>query len=199
VRVAFFLIQKTTDLFGADFPDFTSIATSLIADSHPLAALPRMYVASGTARSIGKSVLKRYREMRKAGLENVGVICHADQYWDSLESELRGASVPLHVMLQRGERTAGFEPHIVLSKPAFVGGQEFDGVIVVGLEQGVMPPRVRGNDALAVAVEQQALRETYVSVTRARYRLIFMLSADAAPNDALAAAESAGLIVRESS
>jgi ATP-dependent exoDNAse (exonuclease V) beta subunit len=49
-----------------------------------------------------------------------------------------------------------------------------------------------------VAVEQQALRETYVSVTRARYRLIFMLSADAAPNDALAAAESAGLIARES-
>lgn len=31
VRVAFFVIQRTTDLFGADFPDFTSIATSLIA------------------------------------------------------------------------------------------------------------------------------------------------------------------------
>jgi len=84
-------------------------------------------------------------------------------------------------MLQRGERTSGFEPHIVLSKPAFVGGQEFDGVIVVGLEQGVTPARVRGNDALGVAVEQQALRETYVSVTRARYRLVFMLAADAAP------------------
>jgi hypothetical protein len=196
VRVAFFVIQRTTDLFGADFPNFTGIATSLIADDHPLAAPPRIYTASGDTRSIGKSVLKRYREMRKAGLENVGVICHADQYWDSLETELRGASVPLHVMLQRGERTAGFEPHVVLSRPAFVGGQEFDGVIVVGLEQGVTPPRVRGNEALAVAVEQQALREMYVSITRARYRLVFVLAADASPNDVLAAAESADLVVR---
>jgi hypothetical protein len=35
-----------------------------------------------------------------------------------------------------------------------------------------------------------------VSITRARYRLVFVLAADASPNDVLAAAESADLVIR---
>ena len=65
---------------------------------------------------------------------------------------------------------------MALTRPAYVGGQEFDAVILVGLEQGVVPPRVVGNDALAVAVEQATLRELYVSITRARYQVLVVLS-----------------------
>jgi hypothetical protein len=68
-------------------------------------------------------------------------------------------------------------------------------VLAVGLEQGVVPPRVVGNDPLAAAVEQQALREMYLSFTRARFRLSIVNSAGSSPNAVLKEAERAGLLV----
>ena len=81
----------------------------------------------------------------------------------------------------------------MLGRPDTIGGQEFDAVLAIGLEQGVVPPRVV-NQALAVALEQQALREMYVSFTRARYRLIVINSHRSAPTSILADAVKMGYI-----
>jgi hypothetical protein len=193
VRLAFFVIQRSTDLFGPDFPDFTGIAEHMAADSHALAAAPAFEVAGDTR--FGRFVVKRIRDLRRANLRRIAVICHADQYWDAVHEELKASDLPLHVLLQRGERIPAEHPVVVLSRPAFVGGQEFDAVVLVGLEQGVVPPRVPDNDALAAAVEQQSLREIYLAVTRARYRLIVAIAAGAAPTSVLQEAARAGFVV----
>jgi hypothetical protein len=196
VKLAFFIIQRSTDLFGPDFPDFTGIAEQMEPDSHPLAADPRIEVAGEESRSIGRFVVKRVRELRRANLRRIAVICHADQFWEGLELDLRQTDLPLHVLLTRGERLSNDAPVVVLSRPLQVGGQEFDAVILVGLEQGVVPPRVIDNDALSAAVEQQAIRELYLSITRARYQLVVVLSAGAVPTPLIHEAEVAGLIER---
>jgi len=41
-------------------------------------------------------------------------------------------------------------------------------VLSVGLEQGVVPPRVLNNESLSASLEQQALREIYLAFSRAR-------------------------------
>lgn len=193
VRLAFFVIQRSTDLFGPDFPDFTGIAEHMEADSHTLAAPPTFEIAGDTR--FGRFVVKRIRDLRRANLRRIAVICHADQYWDAVHDELKASDLPLQVLLQRGERIPAEHPVVVLSRPAFVGGQEFDAVILVGLEQGVVPPRVPDNDALAAAVEQQSLREIYLAVTRARYRLIVVIAAGAAPTAVLQEAARAGFVL----
>jgi superfamily I DNA/RNA helicase len=199
VRLAFFVIQRSTDLFGPDFPDFTGIAERMEPDSHPLAAFPRIEVVADAQRSIGRFVLRRIRRLRKANLWQIAVICHAEMYWEALVNELGQTDLPLVILEKRGERIAQREPVVVLSRPAHVGGQEFDAVVLVGLELGVVPPRVTGNDALATAVEQQALREIYLAITRARYQVAIVLPPDAAPSPILHEAEKAGLIRRENS
>ncbi|HEX9276445.1 MAG TPA: hypothetical protein VGA51_08630, partial [Casimicrobiaceae bacterium] len=68
--------------------------------------------------------------------------------------------------------------------------------VLVGLEQGVVPPRIADNAALSAAIEQQALREMYLSITRARYRLSVIVSVGAAPTSILVEAERAGLLTR---
>lgn len=193
VRLAFFIIQRSTDLFGPDFPDFTGIAEQMAPDSHPLAASPTVESASDETR-FAKSVIRRVRDLRKANLRRLAVICHADQYWDQLHQELTSTDLPVQVLLERGVRISAAHPVVVLSRPAFVGGQEFDAVILVGLEQGLVPPRIPDNDALAAAVEQQSLREMYLSITRARYRLIVLLSAGAVPTGVLKEAAEAGVV-----
>jgi hypothetical protein len=195
VRLAFFVIQKSTDLFGPDFPDFTGIAEHMEADNHPLAAPPRVEIAAEDIR-LGKFIVKRVRELRKENIRQIAVICHADQYWDTLLEDLRKTDLPLYVVLQRGERIPSDQPVVVLTRPLFAGGQEFDAVILVGLEQGIVPPRVADNDALASAMEQQSLREIYLAITRARYRVIAVLTSGASLTGVLQEAEAAKLITR---
>jgi superfamily I DNA/RNA helicase len=195
VRLAFFVIQRSTDLFGPDFPDFTGIAGQMEPDNHPLAAPPRIETAGQDAtRDLAKFVRRRIRELRSENVRQIAVICHADQYWEALERELRNTDLPLQILLQRGERLPQDRPVVVLTRPPFVGGQEFDAAVLVGLEQGVVPPRVLDNEALSSAVEQQSLREMYLAITRARYRLVVVVNADATPNAVLQEAARVGLI-----
>ena len=196
VKLAFFVIQRSTDLFGPDFPDFTGIAENMEDDKHPLAANPRLELMAESHERLGRFVLKRLRAMRKANLRRIAVICFADQYWTPVLDDLKKSDLELKVLERRGERLPASEPVVVLGRPAYIGGQEFDGVVLVGLEQGLTPPRVVDNDALAVAVEQQAFREMYLGITRARYQLVVVLPAGALPTPVLADAERVGLIRR---
>lgn len=196
VRLAFFVIQRSTDLFGPDFPDFTDIAQRMEADNHPLAATPRLEIASDESKSLGKFIIKRIRELRKANLRQIAVICHAEQYWEVLQDALRSTDLPLHILLQRGEKLSPDQPLVVLTRPVYAGGQEFDAVLLVGLEQGVTPPRVIDNDTLSSAVEQQSVREMYLAITRARYRVVIIISAGSSPTSIISDAERAGLITR---
>jgi superfamily I DNA/RNA helicase len=197
IRLAFFVIQRSTDLFGPDFPDFTGMAEQMAPDTHPLASDPIVEVASDETR-FAKSVVRRVRELRKANLRRLAIICHSDQYWDLLQQELTSTDLPVQVLLERGARISSDNPVVVLSRPAYVGGQEFDAVVLVGLEQGLVPPRIPDNDALAAAVEQQSLREMYLSITRARYRLIVMIAHGAAPTAILKDASDAGFLTLRS-
>jgi hypothetical protein len=192
VALAFFLIQQTTDLFGVDFPDFTRASISVV--NHVGGAKPRIETAS--TERLGKSVLKRIRELRAKNIWRIAVVCFSEHYFDLVKSELEreGRDLPRFDLLRRGERLPIDAPVVVLTRPEFIGGQEFDAVVAVGLEQGIVPPRVVGNAVLAAAIEQQLLRELYVAVSRARERVIFVLSVGAVPTQILVKAVSAGLV-----
>jgi hypothetical protein len=196
VQLAFFVIQQSTDLFGPDFPDFTGIAENMVEESHPLAAPPSIEVMPDGQDRLSRFVLKRIRALRKENIWRIAVICYAEQYWQPLLTELRSSSLPVPVLENRGERLPPADPVVALSRPAYVGGQEFDAVILVGLENGVVPPRVIDNDALAVAVEQQALRELYLGITRARYQVKVVLPKGTLVTPILAEAERHGILLR---
>ena len=142
-------------------------------------------------------ILHRIRALRKAGMRRIAIACLAEVYWKPILDELRQQDLPLHVLEHRGEKLNPVSPIVVLSRPAHIGGQEFDGVLVVGAEQGLTPPRVHNNDALAGALEQQALRELYLSITRARYQVVIALSRGASLTPVLAEARSAGVLVTD--
>jgi superfamily I DNA/RNA helicase len=197
VRLAFFVIQRSTDLFGPDFPNFTGLVETLPDDTHPLARNPRVEIAPATQIEYGRFILKRIRNLRKSNLWRIAVVCTAEAYWRRVLDELRQSDLPLHVLEHRGERLSATDPIVVLSRPAHIGGQEFDAVVIVGAEQGLTPPRVVDNDPLAVAVEQQALRELYLALTRARYQVVVALAHGATLTPVLADAVRVGLLDME--
>ncbi len=176
LKLAFFVIQRSTDLFGPEFPDFTRSAASIISDDHRLAQPPIIRCGGQLRGPLGKTVIKVAGELRSANLRQVAVIVHTERYWDNIIAELRASRLPLLVLSTRGEKIDPTQALIVVSKPEFVGGQEFDAVIAVGLEEGLVPPQVSGQDSLQAGLEQRALREMYVAFTRARYRLVVLNS-----------------------
>jgi superfamily I DNA/RNA helicase/adenylylsulfate kinase-like enzyme len=192
VKLAFFIIQRTTDLFSSDFPDFTKVVKSVIKNEHELARFPS--IARAPTNDIGAAVASLVREQRQEHLKRIAIVVHGEQYWSSISRALRGADLPFHELLVRGQRLPADHPIVVVTKPAYVGGQEFDSCIIVGAEMGICPPRVDANEALQIAVEQQALRELYLSVTRARYRVTVVLQKGARLTRVLGEAKAAGLL-----
>lgn len=194
IKLSFFVIQRTTDLFSSEFPDFTGFDDASVASTHPLASAPVIVLRSEGQDSFSKFILKTVKKLRAKNIRQIAVICHAETYWSDLIKTFEESQLPLHVIKQRGEKIVPEQPLVILSRPAFVGGQEFDAVVLVGLEQGIMPPRVVNNPALAAALEQQVLREMYLCVSRARFRVVVAINQGGTPNVALAAAQEAGLI-----
>ncbi|ONH81354.1 hypothetical protein APZ41_020320 [Roseomonas mucosa] len=193
IALAFFIIQRTTDLFDVDFPDFTEFREASVSSAHPSAS-PPVIITRNHDQKFGKFIVKSVQKLRSKNIRQIAVVCHAEVFWKDLHDSLVESQLPLHVITQRGEKIAPDQPVVVLSRPAFIGGQEFDAVILVGLEQGIMPPRVVNNPALAAALEQQVLREMYLSVSRARLRVIVAINYDSSPNAVIAAARDAGML-----
>ncbi|MDC0679708.1 UvrD-helicase domain-containing protein [Sorangium atrum] len=184
LRLAFYIIQHTTDLFGADFPDFTSDTTS---GRHQNGPSPR--VQRGADESAAEIAARCVKELRQRNVRQIAVVCFAARYWNALRDELRSLKEPLREIEARGQSLpSGGQPLVVLARPDSIGGQEFDAVVCVGLEQGVVPIRVHGNDGLSAALEQQALREMYLAFTRARTELVIVVGRGAAPTSILQAA-----------
>ena len=196
LALAFFIIQRTTDLFSTEFPDFTSDTVTLVPDDHPLAKDPKL-VVRGESPNISKSVLKEVRALRKEKIKQIGIVVHSEKYWAEIQDLLMGDRKQLNLIVHttRGEAFDPKQSVIVLTRPESVGGQEFDAVISVGLEKGMVPRNVSNHGGLSAALEQQALREMYLAFTRARYRLIIVNSKESTPNSVIQAAINAGLIV----
>jgi len=171
LKLAFHTIQKTTDLFDSSFPDFTTSSNSIIKDDHHLAK-PPVLLTGGLARAPGRFAIKIAQSLRASNLRQICIIVFGDRYWKDVIDALTEAGHPWKELIRRGDKIESRGPLLIATKPEFVGGQEFDAVICIGLEEGVVPPNVGSNHALAASFDQRALREMYVSFTRARYRLI---------------------------
>ena len=194
IKLAFHIIQQTTDLFTSDFPDFEIIEKSMVASDHPLAEPPSIIKCPDDQENFGKFILNQVSRMRRENVRQIAVVCHAETYWHLTLKVLQASGLPLHIIEQRGEKISPDQPMVIFSRPAFVGGQEFDAVLSIGLEQGLVPPRIVDNVALSAAVEQQTLRETYLVITRSRYRYISLINRTAVSNSILEDAVVKGLI-----
>ncbi|MFH2051115.1 MAG: UvrD-helicase domain-containing protein [bacterium] len=193
VRLAFFIIQRSIDLFSSEFPEFRLVEGSE-SGAKLTGTTPKVVRQPIDQQNFERFVINTIRGLRKDNFWRIAVVTMAEVYWRRLLEEFRRTDLPLHVLEQRGVSLPMSEPVVVLSRPEHVGGQEFDAVVLVGAEAGIAPPRVIDNEALASAVEQQSLREYYLSITRARSQVLVLLSSGESLSPVLEDAVKAGLL-----
>lgn len=193
LNLAFFIISRTTDLFGPDFPDFTKSTTTLVSKNDARSEKPKLIINPET-KSFEKSILKEIRNLRKNNFRQIAIVIHTERYWQEILTLLKNEDLPVIEATKRGELLDPKKPVIYVARPDIIGGQEFDAVICVGLEHGVVPPIVNGHPGLSETLEQQSLREMYLAFTRARYQLLIINSKNSSPSPIIQHAIEEGLI-----
>lgn len=134
---------------------------------------------------------------------DVAIIVFGDDLFARAQEFARGARKPVEVVKSRGDlaavnraRTSG---RFVLSAPEFVGGLEFAGTVLVGVDGGRVPPKGSGlefepsQNFLNYAAHQRL----YVAITRARFRVEILGNKARGVSDILRSGIAAGLLERD--
>lgn len=131
---------------------------------------------------------------------DVAVIVFGDDLFARAQEFAKSGRKPVEVVKSRGDleavnraKTSG---RFVLSAPEFVGGLEFAGVVLVGVDGGRVPPK---GSALEFEPSQNFLnyaahQRLYVAITRARFRVEILGNKARGLSDILRSAVAAGLL-----
>lgn len=106
---------------------------------------------------------------------DVALIVFGDELLSQLLSAAEGNKKQVETIKSRGDigavNRAKLGSKYVVSAPEFVGGLEFSGVVLVGVDGGRVPPLSSGAGESQAFLNYAAHQRLYVAVTRAKYRV----------------------------
>lgn len=181
VNLAFSVTSSGATLF-TNFDDPLAVASSAFTEeeeekcAHPAyKLLPNDEQMIDCAFTLADNITSQMRSTRG----DVGIVVFDNQLFASAEKIARAGNKPVEVIKHRGDmelvRRARNSQRFVLSTADYVGGLEFDAVILVGVDKGRVPPKIShdtpdSNNYVSYATHQRL----YVAITRARYRIVVL-------------------------
>ncbi|MEP3072160.1 UvrD-helicase domain-containing protein [Maricaulis sp.] len=125
-----------------------------------------------------------------------------DRIFKKLMEIVTQRNKPVTVLKKRGDlmsvRSASQAGHLVLGHVDYVGGLEFQGVVIVGVDDGRVPPSANGDaEASKNFLSYSAHNRLYVAVSRAKYRVDLLGDKARGPSKLLASAIESKLLLTE--
>jgi len=130
---------------------------------------------------------------------DVALVAFSDELFQKAASYAVAHNKPTEFLKQRGDtdavRRAKQSGRFVLSTPEYVGGLEFDAVILIGVDDGRVPPS-RTADSIESAnyLSYVSHNRLYVAITRARYRVQVLVVNERGPSPLLLGAIASGFL-----
>jgi len=149
------------------------------------------------------AVAEKMRESMSSTRGEIAIVAFSEGIFRGLEHLASQEKKPYEILKNRGDmeiigraRSTG---RYVLSLPDYVGGLEFDGVVLVGVDDGRVPPSPDNRHSQSKAyMTFAAHNKLYVAVTRARYQVIILGVKARGPSSILVPAIDAGALARAS-
>lgn len=201
VNLAFSVTSAGATLF-TNFHDPLAAASSAFTDEEERKSLFPAYVLVPNDEALFKecfSIAEKYAEEMDSSKGDVAIVVFGTELFGEAERYVREANKPVEVLKQRGDvevvnkaRTTG---KFVLSTPDYIGGLEFDAVILIGIDKGRVPPKFSyasadSDNFVSYATHQRL----YVAITRARFRVAVLGVKPRGVSDVLSSAVTHGLI-----
>lgn len=203
VNLAFSITSSGASLF-TNFQDPMALAHSNMTFEEEKKAKRPYYIDYSTDTAMEDAALLVAEEMRVsmgATKGDVAIVVFDESLFHDLEKRSIEENRPVEILKHRGDpevvkraRNAG---RFVLSLPDYVGGLEFDGVVLVGVDDGRVPPSPHSQHFQSKAyLTFAAHNKLYVAVTRARYQVAILGVQARGPSVILKSALDAGAIER---
>ncbi len=206
VNLAFSITSSGASLF-TNFQDPMALAHSNMTFEEEKKAKRPYYVEYSTDAAMVGAALSVAEEMRVsmgATKGDVAIVVFDEGLFHDLEKRSTEENRPVEILKHRGDpevvRRAKSTGRFVLSLPDYVGGLEFDGVVLVGVDDGRVPPSPNSQHSQSKAyLTFAAHNKLYVAVTRARYQVAILGVQARGPSVILKSALDAGALERRDS
>lgn len=201
VNLAFSVTSSGATLF-TNFHDPLAAASSAFteADERKCASPQYIMYATDDAMIAGAfDVADRIAHEMHSSKGDVAIIVFGNELFSEIEKFASEARKPVEIVKHRGDmevvrraRTSGL---FVITTPDYVGGLEFEAVILVGIDKNRVPPKVTAESADSENFVSYATHQRlYVAITRARYRVALLGVKSRGVSDILANAVAQHLI-----
>ncbi len=203
VNLAFSITSSGATLF-TNFQDPMTLAYSNMTFDEEKKARRPYYIDYATDAAMVNSALSVAEEMRAsvgASKGDIAIVVFDESLFHDLEKRSIEENRPVEILKHRGDpevaRRAKSAGRFVLSLPDYVGGLEFDGVVLVGVDDGRVPPLPNSQHSQSRAyLTFAAHNKLYVAVTRARYQVSILGVQARGPSAILKNALDAGVLER---
>lgn len=129
---------------------------------------------------------------------DIAVIAFGDDLFERLTDWAQSQRKATEVIKSRGDLQAVERARqggkFVLSAPEFVGGLEFSGVVLVGVDGGRVPPKSSGAGDSQAFLDFAAHQRLYVAITRAKFRVVILGVRARGVSETLASAQASELL-----
>lgn len=205
VNLAFSVTSSGATLFTNFDDPLTAAASAFTEAEEKKCSDPIYYLLPNDDEMIRETfqLADRFVAEMQCTRGDVAIIAFGNEIFAEVEKYARNANKPIEIVQHRGDfdviRRAISSGRFVVSTPDYVGGLEFDGVILVGVDKGRVPPRL-SHDSFDSAnfVSYASHQRLYVAITRARFRIAILGVKARGASDLLASAVSNKLITEPS-
>jgi len=147
---------------------------------------------------LASAAAKVATKLKAEGFWRVAVIIFDRQAYDPVLLLMRALSNEVFEIEQRGEKLGAVpKPGLYIMSPEACGGLEFDAAVLVGVDEGCVPPLrddVVSPEAYQSVLEE-AFMEVYTAVTRAKFTTVFICDENRKLSPVLEPARRSNLIV----
>lgn len=201
VNLAFSITSSGATLF-TNFDDPLAAAASAFTDEEERKCAPPEFLSYLTDVQMIQGAFHQadvFAAEMKVNRSDIAIIVFGNELFSEVEKAARVANKPVEIVKHRGDvevvKRAHQASRFILSTPDYVGGLEFAGVILVGIDKGRVPPKLTAtsfdSDNFVSYATHQRL---YVAITRAKYRVAILGLKPRGPSDILSSAIAQGIL-----
>ena len=144
-------------------------------------------------------IIEDSRQQSSSSQSSAAIITLSDELLHNLTAFAEKTGRSFEVIKSRGDaetvRRAVSSGKFIISLADYIGGLEFDDVVLVGIDAGRVPPSDIDMQAESKAyLDFAAHNRLYVAVTRARYSVVFLGVTERGPSPILTAAFASGAL-----
>lgn len=201
VNLAFSITSAGATLF-TNFQDPLKLAASTFTEEEERRCVSPRYLEAPNERELLRTALDEAQEISTAfelPKSEIAVVVFADELMQEMLRVVEGENKPVEVLRERGDVSAVKKAkemgRFVLSAPDYVGGLEFAVVILVGVDDGRVPPtQLRHSSETAAFLSYNAHNRLYVAVSRARFQVVILGEQGRGPSKLLSPAFEAEIL-----